>query len=344
MDNTPPAPSHDENLPHSESSSAQNIFTPEVEKRIWQLAEKYENVGQDLTSYLDGLLYANYLTYWEYIHLDTLLSLQTPRTDFPDELIFVTYHQITELYFKLILHELNQIGWRQRIDGTFFLEKLRRVNRYVRHLINSFEIMVDGMEYEQFLRYRMSLLPASGFQSAQFRMIEIYATDFKNLVGREHKNLFDEESRIEEMFGYVYWKRGAIENQSGQKTLTLRQFERKYSEELLKLAKQCRTRNLWHVAAQKLGDTPLREKIIQEMRNFDVLFNVDWRLAHIKSAFKYLSRDENTINATGGTNWKRYLPSTMQLQIFFPTLWSEEEREEWGKHWVLQNIGRRAEK
>ena len=50
------------------------------------------------------------MSYWDYIHLDTLLTLQTPKTDFPDENIFIIYHQITELYFKLIINELEQIS------------------------------------------------------------------------------------------------------------------------------------------------------------------------------------------------------------------------------------------
>ena len=58
----------------------------------------------------DGLLLSNYLTYWDYTHVETLLTLQNPKTDFPDEVIFIIYHQITELYFKLSLHELEQIG------------------------------------------------------------------------------------------------------------------------------------------------------------------------------------------------------------------------------------------
>ena len=81
----------------------------DIESQINKLEEKYKNSGQDLSSYLDGLLYQRYLTYWDYIHLDTLLSLQVPRTHFPDEEIFIMYHQITELYFKLILHEQKQI-------------------------------------------------------------------------------------------------------------------------------------------------------------------------------------------------------------------------------------------
>lgn len=54
----------------------------EIADRIDQLEEKYRNSGQDLGSYLDGLLHQRFLTYWDYIHLDTLLSLQIPRTIF----------------------------------------------------------------------------------------------------------------------------------------------------------------------------------------------------------------------------------------------------------------------
>ena len=73
------------------------------------LKAKFEADGQDLNSYLQGLGHNQYLNYWDYIHLDTLLTLQKPKTDFPDEFIFVVYHQIAELYFKLILFDINQI-------------------------------------------------------------------------------------------------------------------------------------------------------------------------------------------------------------------------------------------
>ena len=154
---------------------------PEIIQRVNQLEEKYSQMGQSLEGYLDGLLLSNYLTYWDYVHLDTLLTLQNPKTDFPDEEIFIMYHQITELYFKLSLHEMNQIGnngpniqpnghnlgWKDTLSVDFFEQRITRINRYFESLTKSFEIMVDGMEKEQFLRYRMALLPASGFQSAQ---------------------------------------------------------------------------------------------------------------------------------------------------------------------------------
>lgn len=68
------------------TENAENIesgIDPKISEQLNKLKEKYDVMGQDLSSYLDGLLYANYLTYWDYIHLDTLLSLQNPKTDFP---------------------------------------------------------------------------------------------------------------------------------------------------------------------------------------------------------------------------------------------------------------------
>lgn len=95
---------------------------PEIAEKVRQLEEKFKNSGQDLGSYLDGLLYDRYLTYWDYIHLDTLLSLQNPRTHFPDEEIFIGYHQITELYFKLVIHEQKQILDAKELSTEFFIQ------------------------------------------------------------------------------------------------------------------------------------------------------------------------------------------------------------------------------
>jgi len=201
-------------------------FSPEIEDRLARLQEKYEAMGQDMVSYLDGLLHADFLTYWDYIHLDTLLSLQNPKTPFPDEEIFIIYHQITELYFKLALHECKQITEAPDLTAEFFTTRLKRINRYFEALTQSFEIMVDGMEKEQFLKFRMSLLPASGFQSGQYRLIEIYATDFINLVARDKREELA-GAEIEDQFEYIYWKFGATELSTGKKTLTLKQFEKK---------------------------------------------------------------------------------------------------------------------
>src|SRR5690606_3862310 len=103
-----------------------------IRSQIDRLEEKYRDSGQDLGSYLDGLLYQRYLTYWDYIHLDTLLSLQVPRTHYPDEEVFIMYHQITELHFKLIIHEQRQLVEDSSGNLDFFIERLRRINSYFR--------------------------------------------------------------------------------------------------------------------------------------------------------------------------------------------------------------------
>ena len=310
---------------------------PEIVDRIKLLDEKFQAMGQDLSSYLDGLLYADYLTYWDYIHLDTLLSLQSPKTQIPDEEIFIMYHQITELYFKLCLHEYNQIAEKKELDVKFFTERIGRINRYFEGLISSFDIMVDGMDPKQFLKFRMSLLPASGFQSGQYRMIEICSTTFKNLVAKDVRETFSNEvndTQIEVMYEHIYWKAGATELATGKKTLTLVQFKEKYQKIFIDLAKKFKTRNLLAIYKSLSSEDQKNEKLILALRQMDVNVNINWPLSHYKSAVRYLQKDPEDIAATGGTNWQKYLPPRFQKRIFYPELWSEEEIAEWGKSWV----------
>ncbi|MFN6038252.1 MAG: tryptophan 2,3-dioxygenase family protein [Bacteroidota bacterium] len=322
-------------------------MNPEIENKIELLKQKYESMGQSMESYLDGLLISNYLTYWDYTMVDTLLTLQKPKTDFPDEMIFIVYHQITELYFRLALHEYEQIanngkniqangqdiGWKEQIDVEFFIARTTRINRYFEALTKSFDIMVDGMEKEQFLRYRMALLPASGFQSAQYRKIEICSTDFINLVDKEVRENFKGKS-IDEMFSFIYWNKGATELESGKKTLTLEQFEKKYSAEFISLAKEYTNKNLWMKFKSLSDQDQKNETLIEALRQLDVNVNVNWPLVHYKSAVRYLQQEKSDIPATGGTNWQKYLPPRFQKRIFYPELWTEDEKNEWGKKWV----------
>jgi len=309
-------------------------INPELAKRIEELEKKYNAMGQDLLSYLDGLLYADFLTYWDYIHVDTLLSLQNPKTSFPDEHIFIMYHQITELYFKLSLHEFEQIAAKENLDAKFFIARLNRINSYFENLIRSFDIMVDGMEHQQFLKFRMSLLPASGFQSAQYRMIEISSTEFIRLVSKDHREQFNAQSTIDEMFESIYWKAGATELATGKKTLTLKQFEEKYSASLIALAKEKKHSN-FHTLYNNLPEAERSNpKLIDALKTLDVCVNINWPLSHYKSAVRYLQKDPEDIKATGGTNWQKYLPPRFQRRIFFPELWTEQELSEWGKSWV----------
>ncbi|PTX60195.1 tryptophan 2,3-dioxygenase [Kordia periserrulae] len=309
-------------------------ISPEIAARIEKLERKYTNSGQDLGSYLDGLLHQRYLTYWEYIHLDTLLSLQIPRTFFPDEEIFIMYHQITELYFKLIIHEQKQIIDDKGQTAEFFTQRIHRINNYFKALISSFEIMINGMEREQFLNYRMSLLPASGFQSAQYRMIELYATPMENLVHHTVRDQFSSKDSLDDLYENIYWKKGATDSKTGEKTLTLKQFEYRYTPRFMRIANEVQHSTIYHRYLALPEEVKKNKNLIDALKKLDLNANVNWPLMHMGSAYRYLRREKTTIEATGGTNWREYLPPSFQKVIFFPEIWSDNEKNEWGKEWV----------
>ncbi len=301
-----------------------------------ELFEKYRLSGQNTNDYLEGLLVSNYEPYWKYILLDSLLSLQNPKTDFKDETIFITYHQITELYFKLILHELDQVHDAPD-DVSRFELCLVRINRYMRNLIYSFDIMIDGMKHEDFLKFRMALLPASGFQSGQFRLIEFCTTDLENLVAaNDRETLLNAD--INSLYESVYWKKGAIDLETGEKTLTLRQFEQHYDPIFKAHIKKCEKLNLNQLFLRFVAAGKVSEKMRNQLRELDVNLNVNWRLSHYRAAVRYLQRSGGDVAATGGTNWQKFLPPRFQRIYAFPDLWNEQEKTEWGKSWVMEQL------
>ncbi|WP_234988750.1 tryptophan 2,3-dioxygenase family protein [Hymenobacter daecheongensis] len=322
------APNHPP-MPHS-----QDEFSPAVLDQLRRLQQKYAADGQDLAGYLEGLFYADYVNYWDYIELDTLLSLQRPLTQIPDERIFIMYHQITELYFKLCLCEYEQIGALKEPTVGELVLRVGRINRYFENLIDSFDVMVDGMDKQQFLQFRMALMPASGFQSVQYRMIEIASTDLNNLLNQEKRRLLGEAAAHDELMGCIYWKAGATIEETGAKALTLIQFEEKYSQQLTQHAAAYQDKNVWSTVQRLPEEDRQHPRLLRQLKQLDVNVNVNWPLMHYKSAVRYLERDPTALAATGGTNWKKYLPPKFQKRIFYPKLWTEQDLAEWGKGWV----------
>ena len=307
-------------------------FNEEVLARLRQLKEKYAAMGQNMESYLDGLLHADYLTYWDYIHLDTLLSLQNPRTPIADERIFILYHQITELYFRLILDAIEQLGEEENAASLdFFKRQIRRINLYFKQLVDSFDIMVDGMDRDEFLRFRMSLLPASGFQSVQYRQIEIASSDLAQLVHPTKRELAAGVQEVKLLYSILYWKSGATELATGKKTLTLRQFENKYSDALIDYGNKMFQKNVRQLFQKLPADARADAELLHLLREHDLNANVRWPLSHYRSAVRHLETKPDVIASTGGTNWQQYLPPKMQLVIFYPELWTADERENWGR-------------
>ncbi len=286
---------------------------------------KYTHLGENPSTYLKGLLHAKETDYWSYIQLETLLSLQNPRTHFEDEEVFIIYHQLTELILKLVLNELKKLTECIEADENIYISKLNRINRYTQMLINSFAIMRHGMNYDDYNSFRSALAPASGFQSAQFRYIELYCTSLENLV--THKNKISEASRIEDLMELQYWKAAGINPKTGEKTLTLRQFEKKYSNRLTQLAENLRNKTLND--RLECIESPSQERI-NLMRTFDYLYNIKWPIVHLETAAYYLDSKGDKKEATGSSDWKKYLHPRNQRRIFFPSLWSTDELKNWG--------------
>ncbi|HET8885696.1 MAG TPA: tryptophan 2,3-dioxygenase family protein [Salinimicrobium sp.] len=291
------------------------------------LKEKYENLGENTETYLKGLLHAKPITYWDYIQVDTLLTLQKPRTNFKDEEIFIMYHQVVELMLKLALHEIKQIVDEEAISEDFLIEKLNRVNRYTQMLISSYDVMTAGMDYDDYNTFRSTLAPASGFQSAQFRFIEIHCTRLENLVNARGKERLSANPTIEEYFDHIYWKDAGQNRETGKKTLTLRLFEEKYLDQLILMAKKVEGRTIEDKFLKLKNPS---EELLQKLKEFDKIYNVEWPLMHLNTAQYYLDKKGENQAATGGSEWKKYLHPRFQQRKFFPTLWSEEELKNWG--------------
>ena len=112
------------------------------------------------------------LTYTSYLALDEVLGAQRPRSDEHDELLFVVVHQVYELWFKQLLHELVHLQRRLEAgEGPRALATVRRILTILKTVVAQIDVL-ETMTPSQFATFRARLDAASGFQSAQFRELE----------------------------------------------------------------------------------------------------------------------------------------------------------------------------
>ena len=301
------------------------------EEILEALEQKFDAINQKTETHLEGLLWSKPITYWDYIQTDALLNLQTQRTVLPDEMVFIMYHQVNELLFKMILWEINQLCHIDKPKTDFFTEKLRRISRYFDMLTTSFDIMGDGMEVEQYMKFRNTLTPASGFQSAQYRFIEFSSTDLINLIDYRFRASIDRNTPYSHAFEHLYWQAAGKDHKTGEKSFLILEFERKYREEFLRYMEEYNTINIWQKFKQ-LPDADQKDReLVNAMRHYDYTVNVTWVMGHLNAAKKYIDSGKGTGEATGGSDWKKYMHPKYQRRIFFPELWSEEELKNWGE-------------
>ncbi len=296
-----------------------------------KLHQKYEAIGQNTEVHLEGLLWSKPITYWDYIQTDALLNLQIQRTSLPDEMVFIMYHQINELLFKMILWEIDQVSFDEKISAEKFTKHLFRISRYFDMLSSSFDIMGDGMDVDQYMKFRNTLTPASGFQSAQYRLIEFASTQLINLIDYRFRDTIDRNTPYEHAYEHLYWQAAGKDHQTGKKSTLIKLFEQKYKALFLSKMEQYNTINLYTKYQTLPHEKQSNIDLINAMRHYDHTVNVRWVMAHYHAAEKYLENGNQKAEATGGSEWKKYMHPKYQRRIFFPSLWTKEELSQWGE-------------
>lgn len=231
------------------------------------------------------------LSYGTYLKVSELLSLQQGLSEAHDELLFIVAHQVYELWFKVVLDELEAARGRIDSDDIFFARHhLRRVNVIERLLIEQIEVL-ETMSPQDFVDFRSQLAPASGFQSVQFREIEF-------LSGlKEPKYLTRIEGSPEEM--------GRLQRRLDEPSLAdalHALIQRRGSPSLLDIFRD----------RERHGDL---FDLCEAMLDHDEAF-AHWRARHVLM----VERQIGSKPGTGGSSGAQYLHSTLGKR-FFPDLW-----------------------
>ena len=231
------------------------------------------------------------LSYGTYLNIAKLLDLQKGLSQEHDELLFIVAHQVYELWFKVVLFELEATRDRIDADDIFFARHyLQRVRVIERVLVEQIEIL-ETMSPQDFLAFRSQLAPASGFQSVQFREIEF-------LSGlKEPKYLARIEATPEEV-----------------ERLRKRLDEPSLDDAFRSLVKRRGAPSLVEIFRdrERYGDL---FDLCEALLDHDEAF-AHWRARHVLM----VERQIGSKTGTGGSSGAQYLRTTLDKR-FFPELW-----------------------
>jgi tryptophan 2,3-dioxygenase len=243
------------------------------------------------------------LCYGSYLRLPELLSQQVPESDPPahDEMLFITIHQVYELWFQLVLHELTAAREAMFAADTWIARhRLGRVHVVERVLIEQIPVL-ETMTPQDFLAFREKLAPASGFQSVQFREIEfISGAKDARYVDRLADATSEERSRLQRRLAEPTLWDGFLAALSSRGLPAYDDAGLRAS--LLALTGDRRSYgDLWDLAEALLQHDEL---------------SAQWRARHVTM----VERQIGTKSGTGGSTGAPYLRSRLGLR-YYPLLW-----------------------
>jgi tryptophan 2,3-dioxygenase len=251
------------------------------------------------------------VTYGDYLGLDRLLALQQPRPDLEhDELLFIVVHQVYELWFKEILHEIDYVkGLLEKGDAHRSQHTLKRILTILKVMVGQLDIL-ETMTPLEFLSFRERLEAASGFQSHQFRALEFE-------LGRKSRatvERFPEASPPRVLLGERYdaptlWDAFLQYLALAGYDVPLEQLSRDVTQPITP------SPDIQRVLVQVYKTDPKSSELCERMVDLDEGVQ-EWRYRHVKMV-------ERTIGAkpgTGGSAGAEYLRTTLG-QPAFPDLW-----------------------
>ena len=260
------------------------------------------------------------LSYGGYLRVPDLLTLQELRSDPAqhDELLFIVIHQVYELWFKQVLHELGAVLRCLDRDEVLGADRLlRRCIEIQRVLVQQLTVL-ETMTPVDFLAFRDHLMPASGFQSAQFRELE-YVSGMKD---PRHLSIFDPESpehaaltrrlgeaTLPEAFYALLGRRGF------DAPVTPPDADERAQEDAYTRRTDALVR-VYREAEQNYALLRLCESLIE----FDEMFTL-WRFRHVQMVERVIGAKPGT----GGSDGAAYLRSTLARRAF-PELWEARSR------------------
>jgi tryptophan 2,3-dioxygenase len=256
----------------------------------------------------------NSLTYSQYLHLDKILDAQRPLSYQHDEMLFIVIHQVSELWMKLCLHELNAVVDCVRRDdlGPTF-KMLARVSTIQQQLLQSWDVLATITPYD-YSAFRNTLGRSSGFQSMQYRMLEflignknadliaVFRSDppaYEQLErALKAPSLYDEVLRLLSRRGLDVPAQ-AIDRDFTQPYQASKQIAAAWL-------------SVYHNSVKDWDLYELAERLV----DLDYKFQL-WRFTHAKTVERIIGHKRGT----GGTGGVSYLTKALELK-FFPELWT----------------------
>jgi len=254
------------------------------------------------------------LTYGQYLKLDDLLACQVPQSPGPehDEMLFIVIHQVYELWFKLVLHEVEHLqGALERGEGALAMAGFKRILTIWKTLVAQVDVL-ETMTPVSFLSFRDRLDTASGFQSEQFRHLEL-------MLGARDRGILrhypEAAPRLEER----------LRANSLYDSFLLYLVRMGYQVPAAALARDRAEPPREDPEVQELlvriyHDDPAAREVCERMVDLDEGLQ-EWRYRHVKM----VERTIGTTRGTGGSTGAEYLKRTL-FKPLFPDLWAIRPR------------------